>query len=202
MTHTHLSVLVDRSGSMASIRDDMLGGLSSLFADQAEQDGKCTVDYAQFDTKYERVFENTLVASAKPVLEPRGGTALLDGLGRSISELKTKLENLPENFSPDKIIFVVVTDGHENSSREFNAASVKKLVEANTEAGWEFVFLGANMDAVEVAQQYGFAKGSTLTYSTANVGATSAHLSEYVTRSRSGVLNNAFTEAEREDAVK
>ena len=200
--YTHLSVLVDRSGSMSSLRDDMLGGLKSLFADQAGVDGKCLVDYAQFDTEYEQILSNALVASAEPVLEPRGGTALLDALGRSINELHSKIKALPKGERPANVIFIVVTDGYENSSREFNKKQIADLIKTKeSELEWDFVFLGANMDAVAESSTMGMKKGSTLTYTSDTVGATYANVSSYVTRSRSGVIGNAFTEEERAASV-
>lgn len=200
--YTHLSVLVDRSGSMTSMRDDMIGGLKSLFAEQSEIDGKCLVDYAQFDTEYEQVLSSVLVASAEPVLNPRGGTALLDALGRSINDLHTKIKALPKAERPANVVFIVVTDGYENSSREFNKKQIAELIKTKeSELEWDFVFLGANMDAVGEGATIGVRKGSSLTYDSANVGQTYANVSSYVTRSRSGVIGNAFTDDERKSSV-
>ena len=200
--YTHISVLVDRSGSMRPVAKDMIGGLQAFFDAQAEVDGKCLVDYAQFDDSYDKVFEDTLVASATPTLEPRGMTALLDSLAKNINELGTKLAAKPEADRPSKVIVVVVTDGFENASREQTREGISELVKRQTdEYSWEFVFLGANMDAVAEASSLGFAKGSSLTYDTQNIGATSVGLSNYVTRSRSGVSANSFTEDERKEAV-
>lgn len=197
--YTHLSVIVDRSGSMRGLEKDMIGGLKEFFKSQAKLDGVCLVDYATFDTLYEKAFSNRLVASAKPVLEPRGGTALLDALGRNINELSAKFKELPKYARPSKVIVIVVTDGYENSSKEFTKSQIKKLIEKKSKK-WEFVFLGANMDAVAEARTMGFNPGSSLTYSTDNIVAASATMDSYVTRSRHSrtVGATSFTDEERE----
>lgn len=198
--YTHILVIVDRSGSMHSIRKDMIGGLDAFFKTQAEIEGKCLVDYVQFDSRYDKVFEDTLVADAKAVLEPRGSTALLDAIGKGVTQLGKKLDELPEAHRPGLVQVVVVTDGYENSSREWTAESVKSLIKQQEEDySWDFVFLGANMDAVAVGQSFGFSGDKSLTYNIGNVGAASATLSGYTTRSRlSNPADNAFTSAERD----
>lgn len=198
--YTHLSVIADRSGSMSGLEKDMIGGLEKFFESQSKLDGVCLVDYSQFDTVYEKVFSDRLVASAKPVLEPRGGTALLDALGRNINELSAKFKTLPKYARPSKVIVVVVTDGYENSSKEFTKPQIKELIEKKSKKGWDFVFLGANMDAVAEARTMGFNPGSSLTYNTDNIYAASATMDSYVTRSRT-IGNASFTEEERKDAV-
>ena len=185
---------------MHSLRKDMIGGLDEFFKSQAALDGKCLVDYVQFDTVYEKVFEDTLVADAKAVLEPRGGTALLDAIGKGATELGEKLRALPEAHRPGLVQVVVVTDGYENSSREWTTEAVKSLIKQQEENyQWDFVFLGANMDAVAVGQSFGFKADKSLTYDTGNVYAASATMSEYTTRSRlTGAASNAFTSEERD----
>lgn len=196
--YCHILAVVDRSGSMEDAASDMCGALNQLFSEQASQPGKCLVDYAMFDDKYELVFTNKPAAEAKAVLTPRGMTALLDAIGRSVVDLGQRLANLSEEERPGNVIVVVVTDGFENASVEWTAEAVKDLI-AQQEAkySWDFVFLGANMDAVDVGTQYGFSPGSSLTYDINNTSAMASATSGYVTRTRTGTANNQFTVDER-----
>lgn len=197
--YTHIAVVLDRSGSMNSIKDDMENGLNAFFEEQAKLPGVCLVDFHQFDTDYETVYQDKPVAYAKAVLKPRGLTALNDAIGKTAASLGDKLEAMEEDLRPGKVIVVVVTDGFENSSREWTVEDVKKVVETQeNEFGWEFVFLGANMDAVAVGTGYGFNPGRTLTYDTSNVAAASASLTSYTTSTRSGV-RSVFTDEDREE---
>jgi hypothetical protein len=184
---------------MMGLEKDMIGGLKEFFNKQSELDGVCLVDYATFDTVYEKEFSDRLVASAVPVLKPRGGTALLDAIGRNINELDAKFKALPKYARPGKVIVIVVTDGYENSSKEFTKPQIKALVEKKSKK-WEFVFLGANMDAVSEGTSFGFSAGSSLTYDTNLIGATASTLSGYVTRSRT-VGSASFTDEDRESTV-
>ncbi len=195
--YTHIAVVVDRSGSMSGIRADMIGGLDEFFKSQAGLPGKCLVDYAQFDTEYELVFEDTDVSEAKAQLDPRGGTALLDAIGITTANLGKKLADLPEDSRPGKVLVVVVTDGHENSSREYKKADIKKLVEKQeSDFSWNFVFLGANMDAMDEGMQMGVTRGSTLTYDPNNIPVAMASVSAYATNYRSNG-SAAFSDEDR-----
>lgn len=201
--YTHLAVVLDRSGSMVSIRRDMEGGLNELFKEQAKLPGKCLVDLAKFDSVYEVDFEDTPVADAKAVLVPRGSTALLDAIGKTVTSLGEKLAKLSEDDRPSKVIVVVVTDGMENSSLEWEPSAVKNLVtQQQDEWNWEFVFLGANMDAIAVAGNYGFARDSSITYSANAKGAAnvSQSLNNYIGATRGG-SKGVFTDEDRENAT-
>lgn len=179
--YTHLLVIVDRSGSMATCYQDMIGGLDTLFAEQAKLEGECLVDYVQFDTEYELVFENVPVAAAKAQLQPRGGTALLDAIGKGVTTLGEKLDALDADERPGKVLVVIITDGHENASVDWTADSVKTLIaEQESTYSWDFTFLGANIDAVAVGQTFGVSAGKTLNFNTNNIEATSMSLNTYV----------------------
>lgn len=198
--YTHLLAILDRSGSMAGVKDDMESGLNELFKEQAKLDGKCLVDYVQFDDQYELVFQDTPVGDAKAVLQPRGLTALLDAVGKSVTQLGDKLAKLDEDKRPGLVQVIVVTDGYENASREWNAEKVRALIKQQTdEWNWDFVFLGANLDAVVVGTSFGFDAGKSMTYDTGNTGALYASASSYVTRSRTvGAGSNTFSDEDRE----
>lgn len=196
--YTHLLVIVDRSGSMAPVAADMIGGINEFFSAQAKLDGKCLVDYAQFDTVYEEVFTDTPVADAKAVLTPRGGTALLDAVGKAATDLGQKLADKAEGARPGTVMVIVVTDGYENSSREWTADSVKALIKKQEDKyNWQFTFLGANMDAVAVGASFGFNPNTSLTYDTHNIGAASASLSAHTHRVRGGDFTG-YTQDERD----
>ena len=199
--YTHLLAIVDRSGSMYPIQEDMRGALDALFAEQAKLDGTCLVDYVQFDTEYTLVFEDTDVSKAKAVLEPRGGTALLDAIGKASTDLGKKLAEKPEAERPGKVIVAVITDGMENSSRDWTAENVKALIKEQEEKyDWDFTFLGANMDAVSVGASFGFNPDKSLTYNTSKTGDTVSVLSSYVGATRAGV-NASYSDADRSKTV-
>jgi hypothetical protein len=203
--YTHLLVIVDRSGSMFSVASDMRGALDSLFAEQAKVEGKCLVDYVQFDNTYEVVFTDKEVADAKAQLDPRGSTALLDAIGKASTDLGKKLKEKPESERPGLVQVVIVTDGYENASTEWDAAGVKQLIKQQEETyNWDYIFLGANLDAVAVGGTFGVKGGKSLTYNVNDTYSMSLAAGEYVTRSRvaaasgQSVSSNAFTQEERD----
>ena len=147
---TLLVLVVDRSGSMEAICQDMEGGIKHLIREQATRTGDCVVTLAQFDTEYELVFEAIPAAEVTGYhLVPRGSTALLDAIGRTIGEVRSSLDKLPAERRPDQVVFAVVTDGLENSSREWTRDKVMAAVKERSDAGWQFSFLGANQDAIK-----------------------------------------------------
>ncbi len=204
--YTHILAIVDRSGSMAWGRVDreMTNAMNLYFKEQGKLEGKCLVDYVQFDTEYDLVFSDQPVYTAEAVIQPRGGTALVDAIGRGTVELGRKLRALPENKRPSKVQVVVVTDGGENSSREYTAEKVRELVtEQTNKYSWDYVFLGANIDAVTTGQLYGFAAGKSMTFNTANTEATVASLGAYTTNYRSaGAAAATFSDEDRKKAVE
>ena len=143
---TLLAVLVDRSESMASCRSEMEGGLNTFLEAQADKPGNLQVTLAQFNTEYETVIPPARFSgmTLRYVLEPRGDTALLDAMGRFITEIGEMLASTPEKDRPGKVIVCIVTDGEDDSSVHWTKEGVKKLIEQQrAEWGWEFVFLVA-----------------------------------------------------------
>ncbi|MCW4386336.1 VWA domain-containing protein [Salinibacterium sp. SYSU T00001] len=186
--YTAMLLVIDRSGSMSTIRDDMVGGLNAMIAEQAKRPGLLTLDVVTFDDVIEWQCSMADATATTISLDPRGMTALFDAIGVSVTEFGRALAALPEHARPETVQVVVVTDGHENSSREYGAGAVRALVSQQQEKyGWDFVFLGANQDAVLTGESLGFAADSSLTYTTdaAAVGAVSANLSRYVSDVRS-----------------
>ncbi len=207
---TLIAALLDRSGSMRKIAADMCGGFDSFIARERGQAGATLVTLAQFDDRYDVVFSDRPIDAVPPLtLEPRGMTALLDAIGRFITEVGTGLAALPEDERPAAITVLVMTDGHENASREWSGEAVRALIaQQESVYSWDFVFLGANMDAVEVGTNLGFAPGKSLTYDADGdaVGGAWDSVSSYTARKRSAGIAAApsivFDDAERSAARK
>lgn len=194
---TLISIVVDRSGSMHPIAKDTEGGIKSYLEEQAKLEGKVKVRLAQFDNEYEVVYEATKLSEVPEYkLQARGGTALVDAIGKTL----TDTAKIADKF--DHVVVVILTDGYENMSEEWSLESVKDLVTEKQEAGWEVIFLGANIDAVAVGGGYGIKSGSSLTYSATSTGVTETFRSaaNYTTMTRSG-LDAKFTDADRSAAV-
>lgn len=187
--YTALLFIIDQSGSMYNIAGDMEGGISELLKEQGEIEGKVSVDFAYFDDKFE--YEDRLLplTAAAPKITPRGMTALYDAIARATSEFGASLEAMPEDERPGKVLTVIVTDGLENCSKENTVEDVKSIItKQREEFNWEFVFLGANQDAVMTGKSFGIPSGSSLTYdaSSAGVNAASVSLRSYTKSFRSG----------------
>jgi hypothetical protein len=202
---TLIAVLLDRSGSMAAIKSDAEGGFNSFIGEQRAQSGDARVTLAQFDTEYDVVYANRPIGEVPPLdLQPRGATALYDALGRLITDVGTELAALSENERPGTVLIVVVTDGHENSSREWTHDAVKAAIQRQeSEYSWEFIFLGANMDAVAIGEQLGIAPDRALTWDASPEGVSGAFAATtaYVSRRRAGSGPvEGFSEAERTSA--
>ena len=163
--YTAMLLVIDRSGSMAGIRNDMVGGLTAMLADQAAEPGLLTVDIVTFDTEIELQCSLADPRDVTITLDPRGATSLFDAIGQSVTAFGRVLAALPEHARPETVQVVVVTDGEENSSREFGLDAVRALVTRQKEQfNWDFVFLGANQDAVFSGQRLGFDAGSSMTF--------------------------------------
>lgn len=172
-----LTMITDRSGSMVLIATDMIGGFDSFVKAQqqaaaAEHGPTTTLSLLLFDDRYEWAYQGKPIAEVGPLpLVPRGRTALLDALGRAITETGQRLAALPEEQRPGKVLIGVITDGLENASKEFTAEQIRALIKQQEEVyGWTFTYLGANQDAVAVAGDLGFTRGHTMTYDLAHTG--------------------------------
>jgi hypothetical protein len=163
--YTALMLIIDRSGSMSSIRDDMVGGLNGLLEDQKKQPGLLTVSVVSFDNAVELPHRMAAPSGVTVELDPRGATALYDAMGFGINTMASDIDALPEHAKPSTVQIIVVTDGEENASGEYSGKLIKKLVTEKTKSeNWDFVFLGANQDAVMKAAELGIGEGSALTY--------------------------------------
>lgn len=205
---TLIAILLDRSGSMESIKSDTEGGFNAFIGDQRNEPGAAKVTLAQFDTEYDVVYANTAIDEVPPLqLQPRGRTALYDAIGRLITDVGADLAALSEDERPGHVIVVILTDGHENASREWTHEAVGAAIKRQeTEYCWSFVFLGANMDALAVGRQMGFDPDLTMTYAPDQGGVASALRStnSYVSRRRRSDVNAApagFSAADRDGAL-
>jgi uncharacterized protein YegL len=213
---TFITGIMDRSGSMANIKDDTEGGWAALIKDQTAvgKTGSCWVSLVQFDTEHELVFDYTPIHAVPAyTLIPRGGTALLDAIGFTINRLGEKLAAMEEHERPGSVLVVILTDGYENSSREFDAARIKDMIERQQrDYNWVFQFLGANQDAVTTARGMGIVGTHAMTYTGSNVGqtmaASSANMASYRAATASGlshaesVAASEFTDEQRAEAVE
>lgn len=201
--YTALLLVIDRSGSMTSIRDDMIGGVQQLLRDQAAQPGMLTVDVVTFDDVVEWQHSFADPADVTVELVPRGSTALFDALGGAIAHFGQKLAELPEHARPGIVTVVVVTDGEENASKEWTSQSVSESVAHQRDTyGWDFVFLGANQDAALSARRVGIDPQSALNFAAAPtaVRASQQHVGRYLSDLRGG-NKKGFTDEERRSAM-
>ncbi len=203
---TDITLVVDRSGSMESIRSDAEGGVNTLITDQAKEPGEAVLTLVQFDNVYEFVHQGASIQQVpRYALVPRGGTALLDAVGRAINETGARLAQMPEAQRPGLVLFVVVTDGHENASREFTKATIREMIERQQSVySWHFTFLGADAAAFAEAGGMGISAGGVAQYARSKVGAayqgTSSKMSRMRRQRASGLsVSNDFTEEELDD---
>jgi uncharacterized protein YegL len=156
-TRAHITLVVDRSGSMQSIKEEAEVGIRKFIEEQAALDGvKVKVSLYQFDTVYEPVFEVVKAKQAPAYdLVPRYGTALYDAIGKGIEDTKRAIDEAEKKA--DKVVVVIMTDGAENSSKEHTFDSVTKLVDEQKAAGWEFIFLAGSLESVNFGRQSGLA---------------------------------------------
>ena len=164
---THLVFLLDRSGSMRSIKSDVKEGFSAFIEEQGGVEGDCVVTLAQFDTHYEVVYQGIPLDEVPELnLQPRSRTALLDAMGRLITEVSAELASLPDDERPGTVIVAIMTDGLENASRDWTHPAIKSLVELHTnQYDWQFLYMGADQDAVEVGTRLGVQRAQSLIYS-------------------------------------
>ena len=165
-TTTLIAALLDRSGSMDTSKAATEDGWRELINAQRQQPEHCLVTLAQFDTEYEVLYPATDIAAVPEfVVAPRGRTALLDSAGTFITEVGTYLAALPEPQRPGQVICLIMTDGMENASRQWDWNGVSRLITQQREVyGWEFIFLGADIDAVQVGQRIGMDPRYAMTY--------------------------------------
>jgi hypothetical protein len=210
---THLYFLLDRSGSMQSIREDTIGGFDAFIAEQRGAAGRCKVTLAQFDDRYDEVYADLdLAAVPSLALQPRGSTALLDSLGRLIVTAGERLAALPDDQRPGSVVVGVMTDGYENASVDWDHPRIRSLIEQQTrDYAWQFLYLGADQDAIEVGAQMGFKRDKSMTYARGKsrqaMAAMSANVASYRVAKAAGMPERQaaeltdFTAEQRDEAI-
>lgn len=206
---TDITVVLDRSGSMASIADDTIGGFNKFLASQKAVPGEAIFSLHQFDDEYETVIDAKPIQQAKELdnktFVPRGWTALLDAVGRSITSTGNRLSKMDEPNRPGKVVFVIITDGHENSSKEFTHQKIKEMISHQRDVyKWEFVFIGADQDAFAVGTQIGVAGGNTLKFAKNSIGTQSLYsaTAENLASFRTGAKRDMSYTAKQHDDQK
>lgn len=208
-SRSHISVILDRTGSMQDIREDVVGGFNAFLAQQQAVPDPATFTLVQFDSQdpYEVLHSAVDIASVPPLtLEqyvPRATTPLYDAMGRGILELEVALASMSNEVRPERVIMVVVTDGQENASREFNRKRVTGLIEAKKALGWDFVFLSADLGAFDEAGQMGVDYSSRLAFTKSKRGNDAAWnaASNKIRERRSGAASSVeFDDRERKSA--
>ena len=157
---TEMVFIIDRSGSMGGLEKDTIGGFNSMLKEQQAVEGEAIVTTVLFDNRYELLHDRIDIRAVSPLTEKNytvgGNTALLDALGKTIRKIRDVQEHTAENYRAEKVLFIIITDGEENASREYSAERIKARIEHQKQKyGWEFVFFGANMDAVLEAEKLG-----------------------------------------------
>jgi uncharacterized protein YegL len=174
-----VAVIIDKSGSMEGKESDVIGGFNKFLADQQAQPGEARMSVVLFDTQVSRVHSSVPIRDV-PLLDgktyaPDGMTALLDAVGGTIRKIEDEIAKRPGNKQPDKIISVIMTDGEENSSREYKQPQIKKMIEERQASGrWEFIFMGANVDAFAEAESLGVARTNASNFAASGDGAAMA----------------------------
>ena len=168
---TQITIILDRTGSMQAIRDDTIGGFNAFLAEQKAHPAPATLTLVRFDSQdpYEVIHDTKPLAEVpeltRETFVPRAMTPLLDALGRGINELEARLARMPTTERPARTVFVIVTDGHENASREFSRDQIRQMIRTRQDAdGWQFVFLSADLDAIDEAVSLGMHRRSTLAF--------------------------------------
>ena len=174
-TVTELVFILDKSGSMAGLEADTIGGYNAMLKKQKESGGEVRLTTVLFDNQYHLLHDRLDLKSVSPITHEDyyvgGSTALLDAMGHTIQKIDSVRRHTAAAYRADKVLFVITTDGMENASREYSHKKIKSMVEHQKEEyGWEFIFLGANIDAVETAEQFGIGANRAQSYHSDKAG--------------------------------
>ena len=171
---TELAFILDRSGSMSGLESDTIGGFNSLLDKQKRESGSCTVTTVLFDNAYELLHDRIPLSGVRNITDQdyfvRGSTALLDAIGRTVDKIVSAQRQTAETERAEKVLVVIITDGMENASREYRYERVREMIEQQQKVGWEFLFLGANIDAIKAASSFGIAADRAVNYRPDGVG--------------------------------
>lgn len=193
---TELVFILDKSGSMAGLESDTIGGYNSMLKKQQVAEGEAVVTTVIFNHDYELLHDRINIKGIAPITEDdyevSGTTALFDAIGFSIQKIANVQKKTKEEERAENVLFVITTDGMENSSKEYNATKIKKMIEHQKEKyGWQFIFLGANIDAVSTAADFGISEDFAVDY----------HADEKGTQLNYEVLNEAVMSFRKEKKI-
>ncbi|TYR74703.1 VWA domain-containing protein [Rossellomorea vietnamensis] len=171
---TEVVFLLDRSGSMAGLENDTIGGFNGFVKRQEQLDGKTVITTVLFDDDYEVLWQGKPAETVKLTEKEyyvKGCTAMLDAIGKTIAEVGHRLFQTPEGERPGKVIFAITTDGHENASVEFSYEKINEMIRHQREIyNWEFIFMGANIDVVQEAENIGILAESAYEFEASEEG--------------------------------
>jgi len=202
-----IALILDRSGSMGVIAAATVEGVNAFLAEQKKTPAETAIRFVQFDDQFEEVYDGKidqaplLTLSDTPAAEqrryqPRGWTRLLDAMGNTIDDLGKRLSAMPETDRPGKVVVVTMTDGHENDSQQYKRRQVAEMIARQRDVyKWEFLFLGANQDAIEEAAKYNIPAGNAINFAANAAGtrnvmrSTSRNLATYAVTGQSISLN-------------
>ena len=196
---------LDESGSMQPTANDTRGGINGMLESQKNEDGCTLVTLVTFSYKHRLRFSMKNINNVEPLTtdnyQPSGGTALYDGWAFTMNHTSTEISKLPTDQRPNKVVFVVVTDGEENSSLEWTYKQVIGIKDSHPD--WEFIYLGANQDAIKEGAKYGVKQCSAMNYRQGNELNAYKCVSQGISRYRRGASNNVqFTQAERQASME
>lgn len=166
---TELVFILDRSGSMSGLESDTIGGYNAMLEKQKKEPGEAVITTVLFDDRYELLHDRINLRGIAPITDKeyyvRGYTALLDAIGRTINKIGNVQKHTAEDERAEHVLFVITTDGMENSSREFSYEKIRQMIEhQKSKYGWEFIFLGANIDAIATAERFGIGQDRATNY--------------------------------------
>ncbi|MCL2063783.1 MAG: hypothetical protein FWG98_05375 [Candidatus Cloacimonetes bacterium] len=172
---TELVFILDKSGSMQGLEEDTIGGFNSMLKKQKEADVECHVSTVLFDNFYKLLHDRVSIQEIREITKKDyivgGYTALLDAVGKTIDDIGLVLKNTAEELRPEKVLFVIITDGQENASRNYSSNKVKEMIQHQKDVyKWDFLFLGANIDAVETGEMMGIQKDYSVNYLSDKMG--------------------------------
>lgn len=205
---TELVFILDRSGSMSGLERDTIGGFNSMIEKQRKQDGECIVSTVLFNNDSQVIHDRVPLDKIEPMTERdyyvSGGTALIDAIGGAIHHIGNVHKYARKEDVPENTIFIITTDGYENASYRYSSDKVKRMIEHEKEKyGWEFLFIGANIDAVETAKRYGIdhdravnyhadAQGTDIVYATVSQAVCNVRMNKCMAENWSEDIDNDY----------
>ncbi|WP_017415835.1 vWA domain-containing protein [Clostridium tunisiense] len=207
---TELVFILDRSGSMSGLERDTIGGYNAMLEKQKSEPGEVLITTVLFDDRYELLHDRINIRGIEPITDKeyfvRGSTALLDAVGKTINKIGNVQKHTTKDERAEQVMFVITTDGMENASREFTYEKVRQMIEnQKSKYGWEFIFLGANIDAISTAERFGISKDRATNYNADSEGTLLNYevISEAVSSIRaSNTISENWKDRIEEDFIK